>query len=101
MIQLVVKECTYGLLRKYKTEGMVLSMSKITNNVSKMMSVATSDMPVYVVNNEELYNALKNGWEKRDIQLCTEMPIIRKGLVIIDDIGTFMIKFEEEGNGSL
>lgn len=69
-------------------------MSRVTSEVSKIISITTSDMPIYVVGDEELYKDIKRGWSNREVN---EVPfevtdILGRGLLIMSD-KEFLVKY--------
>lgn len=69
-------------------------MNSITNRISTILSIVTSDMPIYVAGDDKLYGDIKRGWEKRDVSLVSVnmQTLDKRGLLIIDD-DTFFIKY--------
>lgn len=69
-------------------------MSEITNNISKMLALTTTDMPVYVVGDAPLAEKIRSGWPTRNVSIVPMgvKDVDCRGLVIIDS-DTFFVKF--------
>lgn len=71
-------------------------MNSITNNISKMLNVTTSDMPIYVAGDDDLVRDIKNGWPAREVKLVERSAwhCDGKGMLITAD-KNFYINFGE------
>ncbi len=69
-------------------------MNSITNKISTMLSLATDDMVVFVVNNEKLSADIRKGWPNRVVKDISSDDVVMswKRLVIMGG-DSFYISF--------
>lgn len=62
-------------------------MSKITNRIAKVLSVVSSDLPIYVAGDEELVSDIRNGWPNRRVEQVASYTrsLEERGLLIAKD----------------
>ena len=69
-------------------------MNLITSKISRMLSITTRDMPVYVVENIKLSEDIRRGWSPREVRTISEkdIDVNARGLTIIND-NSFIVNY--------